>query len=59
MVECGVTTDDILIRLEILWRKLEGEGMYVRANTVALAIDEIKRLNGLEREIMDEVILSK
>jgi hypothetical protein len=37
------TTDEVLERLEILWRKLEDEGMYVRANTVALAIDEIKK----------------
>ena len=46
MVERIVTTDEVLQRLEILWRKLEDEGMYVRANTVALAIDEIKRLSG-------------
>lgn len=45
MAERGVTTDEVLDRLEILWRKLEDEGMYVRANTVALAIDEIKRLS--------------
>lgn len=38
------TTDEVLERLEILWRKLESDGMYVQANTVALAIDEIKRL---------------
>lgn len=38
------STDEILARLEVLWRNLEGEGLYVRANTVALAIDEIKRL---------------
>lgn len=38
------TTEDILNRLEILWRKLEDEGRYVSANTVALAIEEIKRL---------------
>lgn len=35
---------EVLSRLEILWRKLEDEGLYVRANTVALAIEEIKRL---------------
>lgn len=40
----AISTDDILARLEILWRKLEDEGAYVRANTVALAIEEIKRL---------------
>jgi hypothetical protein len=38
------STDDVLARLAILWRKLEDEGLYVRANTVALAIEEIKRL---------------
>lgn len=38
------TADEVLARLEILWRKLEDEGMYVSANTVALAIEEIKRL---------------
>ena len=39
------TTTEILDRLEILWRKLEDEGLYVRANTVWLAIEEIKRLS--------------
>lgn len=38
------STGDILDRLEILWRKLEDEGMYVRANTAHLAIEEIKAL---------------
>lgn len=38
------TTGEVLARLEILWRKLEDEGRYVSANTVSLAIDEIKRL---------------
>lgn len=33
-----------LERLEILWRKLEDEGRYVCANTVSVAIDEIKQL---------------
>ena len=42
-------TRDVLARLEILWRKLDDEGMHVRANTVALAIDEIKRLAGDNR----------
>lgn len=39
-----LTTAEIIQRLEILWRKLEDEGLYVRANTVAEAIEEIKRL---------------
>lgn len=43
MAAPSFTTDEVLARLEILWRKLEDEGMYVRANTVALAIEEIKR----------------
>lgn len=38
------TTDEVLERLEILWHKLDDEGLHVRANTVALAIEEIKRL---------------
>ena len=33
------STTEVLERLEILWRKLEDEGLYVRANTVALAIE--------------------
>lgn len=41
-------TDEVLERLQILWRKLEDEGLYVRANTVALAIEEIKRLRRIE-----------
>ena len=38
-------TAKILERLETLYRKEDGEGNYVRANTVALAIEEIKRLS--------------
>jgi hypothetical protein len=38
------STEEVLARLKILWRKLEDEGLYVRANTVILAIEEIKRL---------------
>ena len=38
---------EVLERLEILWRKLEDEGLYVRANTVFLAIEEIKRLSAI------------
>ena len=30
---------EILERLEVLWRKLDAEGLYVRANAVSLAID--------------------
>lgn len=39
------STEEILARLEVLWHKLEDEGLYVRANTISLAIDEIKRLS--------------
>lgn len=39
------TTDEVLTRLETLWRKLDDEGWHVRANTVSLAIEEIKRLS--------------
>ena len=36
------TSDAILLeRLEVLYRKLDDEGHYVSANTVALAIDRI------------------
>lgn len=38
------STQEVLERLEILWRKLEDEGRYVSANTVSLAIDKIKQL---------------
>jgi hypothetical protein len=37
-------TEEILARLEILYRKLNEEGAYVSANTVSLVIDEIIRL---------------
>lgn len=35
--------DEIIERLERLWRKLEDEGRYTDANTVGLAIDQLKR----------------
>jgi len=38
------STNEVLERLNILWKKLDDEGLYVRANTVALAIEEINRL---------------
>lgn len=38
------TTQDALDRLEILRRKLEDEGLYVRAKTACPAIEEINRL---------------
>ena len=41
-------TDVVLHRLAILRRKLEDDGLYVRANTVALAIEEIRRLRAIE-----------
>lgn len=36
--------DDVVARLSILYRKLDEDGAHVGANTVSLAIDEIKRL---------------
>lgn len=36
------TTAQILERLERLWLKLEDEGRYTDANTIALAIEAIK-----------------
>lgn len=41
---------DVLDRLVVLHHKLEHDGLYVRANTVWLAIEEIKRLRELEVE---------
>jgi hypothetical protein len=38
------TTEEVLARLRILQKKLEDEGLYVQANTVWLAIEEIERL---------------
>lgn len=35
---------DVMDRLRTLYGKLDDEGMYVQANTVALAMDEIERL---------------
>lgn len=44
MTQPNFTTDEIIVRLGVLYRKLDDEGMHVRANTVWLAIEEIKRL---------------
>ena len=41
---------DVIERLNILYNKLEAEGMYVSANTAGLAIDEIQRLRLLLKE---------
>jgi len=49
MKATSFTTEQIIQRLEVLRRKLEDEGMYVRANTVGLAIDEIKRIGEKSR----------
>lgn len=38
------TDEQIIERLEVLWRKLEDEGRYVSANTVELAIERFKEL---------------
>ena len=45
------TSEQIIERLEILWRKLEDEGRYVSANTVSLAIDDIKRANDTNHDL--------
>ena len=45
----GAPANDVLTRLEVLWRKLEDEGLYVSANTVFLAIEEIKRFSESDR----------
>jgi hypothetical protein len=39
------TTAEIIERLDVLWRKLEDEGLYVRANTVQLAIERLQDLS--------------
>lgn len=43
-----LNTADVLKRLAVLERKLNDEGMYVRANTAALAIELIKSLSAQE-----------
>jgi hypothetical protein len=47
-----LSTEAILERLEILHRKLEDEGRYVQADTVWLAIEEIKRLAASKKRLM-------
>lgn len=39
-------------RLEILWHKLESEGAYVGANTVAMAQALIAELTGVKPEML-------
>ena len=46
------STAEVVKRLEILWRKLEDEGRYVSANTVSLAIEEIKRPKGASPDLL-------
>ncbi len=36
------SADEVVARLERLWQKLEDEGRYTDANTVALAIEKIR-----------------
>jgi hypothetical protein len=45
MINHTFTTDEIIDRLEVLWRKLEDEGRYVSANTVQLALERIEELS--------------
>lgn len=42
---------DVVARLSVLYRKLDEGGAHVGANTVALAIDEIKRLRSADEQI--------
>lgn len=37
----AIPLDEVLARLERLWRKLDDEGRYTDANTVSLAIEAI------------------
>lgn len=46
------TPAEIQKRLEILRGKLEGEGMYVSANTVILAQELIRELTGVEAPVV-------
>jgi hypothetical protein len=39
------STAEIIERLEVLWRKLEDEGRYVGADTVALALERLEELS--------------
>jgi hypothetical protein len=54
MINHTFTTPEIIERLEVLWHKLEDEGLYVSANTVQLAIaclEELShRVNFVEEE---------
>ena len=38
------TTAEVMARLEVLYHKLEAEGLHVRADTVWLAMETIKTL---------------
>lgn len=42
------STGAVLSRLQTLFLKLDDEGLYVSANTVILAMEEIKRLSAEE-----------
>lgn len=39
------TTDEIIERLEVLWRKLNDEGRYISANTVAIALERLEEIS--------------
>lgn len=49
MSESAPSAEEVQRRLEILWHKLENEGNYVGANTVAQAQQLIKDLTGVDR----------
>ena len=43
--------EDVVSRLSVLYRYLDMDGHHVGANTVSLAIDEIKRLRSVDEQI--------
>lgn len=45
--------EDVIDRLDRLYRYLSEEGLHAQANTVALAIEEIKRLRKLAAAVAD------
>ena len=44
MKKMTMKTEEVIERLEILWAKLESEGLYTRANTCILAINKLREL---------------
>lgn len=50
---------EVIERLEVLWHKLEDDGMYVRANTAGLAIDIIKAGEAVFEELAKALLESQ